>query len=220
MPGRPRRKYYRRRRFKKRGAMSVAKKALRLANAHKPELKEKTTTVGEYINYNGVTGGAVIDVTYPEQGVDVDDRVGNVFRPKWADLRLNFEPSPTTGGTNITRFMLVVDKRNALSTASSYITNTGQNIAPLSPPLLAYRSNYMILYDSGPFDVHFVANSSFRNHIINKRIPLKFLVRQATGAATAYTNKLKLVIVNDDSNAISANSAVVAGTVNLRYTDA
>lgn len=221
------RSYYKKRRYsvKKRpsrkreySAMAKANKALRILAKRRPERKQVTTIVDEYINFNGAASAGAINIGYPEEGVQRDDRVGREIQITSCVCRLRVLPSATTAQTETMRVALVVDHEANLPNCADYLPSTGSAQAPQSQWSLANRGLFTVLKDAVVPIVNL--SSTWRGGVLHWSVPLDAM-RSFLGNGTSLpkTNRLRLVAVNADSGTLGANSAILTGTVALNYID-
>lgn len=222
------RSYYKKRRvsvkkrsYKKReySAMAKANKALRILAKRRPERKQVTTEVGEWINYNGGASAGTINVSYPEEGVQRDDRVGREIQVTSCVCRLRLLPAATGAMAEAIRIALVVDHEANLPNTSDYLPNAGTTQAPMSQWSLANRGLFTVLKDA-VVPVHNLTGMGYREGEIHWAVPLNAM-RSFLGNGTAIpkTNQLRIVACTADSATLGVASAVVSGTVSLNYID-
>lgn len=133
----------------KKTSMAVAKKALRMAQSHRPELKFRDVAYSSTVV--STTGGLIMDFTNIAGGTDVQNRVGESIKLKKLDLRYRCYGN-SSSNSSLIRIIVLRVKNQTLGTLPSMVdileTSAPTWLAPYSDNNQAGDTQtYSILYD-------------------------------------------------------------------------
>lgn len=193
-------------------SMAKANKALAIASKLQASREKKfvVTSLSASVDQTGT----ILTVNDPEQGLGDSSRVGDRITCRQVSCNLwRVIPGSASGRFSL-RFILFIDKQNAITSPSQVLLGTDSNFTPLNHYVKDYRKRFVILYDSGA------------NHMdqYNKGMTTRFSQRVNlhtqfnAGTATINTGAIKLLAISNQGSS-SNQRPLLIGSVRVDYTD-
>lgn len=187
MPTRVKVKFSRRRRYRRRGRSSLAKKVAKLSRMTKPETKYLQTVVTpQQVTW----AGQFYDLHAISQGPGVHQRVGDKVFFKKMHIRLGYSVGAVP---SFLRVLVVVDKLNLISNVNQVLAITNNAEAPLSHYNMDFKPRYSVKFDR----TFTLSAEAHPGGTVNRVLTFNKAIRFETGSTTERTNNIRLVVISN-----------------------
>jgi len=196
----------------RKNSMAKANQALAIATRLQASREKKfvVTSLSASVDQTG----QIMTVNDPEQGLGDSSRVGDRITCSMVSCNLwRVIPGSASGRFSL-RFILFIDKQNAITQPSQVLLGTDSNFTPFNHYVKDYRKRFVVLYDSGPNHMD-QYNKGMTSRLQQK---INLYTQFNAGTATINTGAIKLLMISNQGSS-SNQRPLLIGSIRVDYTD-